>query len=40
MGGDGIHFSNGASYERYMGHWSRLVGEIFLDLINNGVRFT
>ena len=31
MGGDGIHFSNGASYERYMGHWSRLVGEIFLD---------
>lgn len=26
-----IHFDDGAAYERYMGRWSQLVGEIFLD---------
>lgn len=26
-----IHFSDGAAYERYMGKWSQLVGEAFLD---------
>jgi len=26
-----IRFDNGAAYERYMGVWSRLVGEAFLD---------
>lgn len=26
-----IRFDNGAAYERYMGRWSRLVGERFLD---------
>ncbi len=26
-----IKFDDGATYERYMGRWSRLVGEIFLD---------
>lgn len=25
-----IRFTNGAAYERYMGHWSQLVGEQFL----------
>ena len=28
--GDGIRFTNGAAYERYMGVWSRLAGETFL----------
>jgi SAM-dependent methyltransferase len=26
-----IRYEDGAAYERYMGSWSRLVGEIFLD---------
>jgi hypothetical protein len=26
-----IRFDDGASYERYMGVWSRLVGETFLS---------
>src|SRR3954463_12081600 len=26
-----IRFDDGAGYERYMGKWSRLAGEIFLD---------
>src|SRR5262245_30348989 len=28
---DKIQFNDGAAYERYMGVWSRLVGEAFLD---------
>ena len=28
---DQIRFDDGAAYERYMGEWSRLVGETFLD---------
>jgi SAM-dependent methyltransferase len=28
---DQIRFDNGAAYEQYMGKWSRLVGELFLD---------
>ena len=28
---DTIRFTDGAAYERYMGVWSRLVGEAFLD---------
>jgi ubiquinone/menaquinone biosynthesis C-methylase UbiE len=28
---DSIRFDNGAAYERYMGRWSQLVGERFLD---------
>ena len=28
-----IRFEDGAAYERMMGAWSRLVGEIFLDWI-------
>jgi SAM-dependent methyltransferase len=28
---DQIHFDDGAAYERYMGTWSRLVGDTFLD---------
>jgi SAM-dependent methyltransferase len=30
---DGIRFNDGAAYERYMGKWSQLVGEAFLDWI-------
>jgi SAM-dependent methyltransferase len=26
-----IRYDDGAAYERYMGHWSRLAGEVFLD---------
>ena len=26
-----IRFDDGAAYERYMGKWSQLAGEIFLD---------
>ena len=26
-----IRFDDGAAYERYMGKWSRLVGETYLD---------
>jgi hypothetical protein len=28
---DQIRFDDGAAYERYMGKWSQLVGETFLD---------
>ncbi len=31
MGADQIRFDDGAAYERYMGTWSRLAGETFLD---------
>jgi SAM-dependent methyltransferase len=31
MATDQIRFDNGATYELYMGKWSQLVGEIFLD---------
>ena len=31
MATDQIRFDNGATYEQYMGKWSQLVGEIFLD---------
>ena len=31
MASDQIHFNDGAAYERYMGRWSQLVGETFLD---------
>ena len=30
---DKFNFSNGATYERYMGKWSQLVGEAFLDWV-------
>jgi SAM-dependent methyltransferase len=29
-----IRFDNGAAYERYMGRWSQLVGEAFLDWLS------
>ena len=29
-----IRFDDGASYERYMGKWSQLAGEAFLDWLN------
>jgi SAM-dependent methyltransferase len=31
MATDEIRFDNGAAYEKYMGKWSQLVGEVFLD---------
>ncbi|MBI1759909.1 MAG: class I SAM-dependent methyltransferase [Acidobacteria bacterium] len=31
MATDQICFDNGAAYERYMGKWSQLAGEVFLD---------
>ena len=31
-----IRFDDGASYERYMGRWSRLVGDIFLTWLAPG----
>lgn len=31
-----IRFQDGASYERYMGKWSQLAGEIFLDWLSPG----
>jgi SAM-dependent methyltransferase len=31
MGTDPIRFDDGAAYERYMGKWSQLAGETFLD---------
>ena len=31
MSGNAIRFEDGAAYERYMGHWSRLAGNVFLD---------
>jgi ubiquinone/menaquinone biosynthesis C-methylase UbiE len=29
-----IRFDNGAAYEQYMGRWSQLVGEVFLDWLD------
>ena len=36
-----IHFTDGAGYERYMGKWSRLAGETFLDWLapKSGLRW-
>jgi trans-aconitate methyltransferase len=36
-----IRFDDGASYERYMGTWSRLVGDIFLTWLapSSGLRW-
>ena len=31
MANDEIRFDDGAAYERYMGKWSQLLGEVFLD---------
>ncbi len=31
MATEQIRFDNGATYEQYMGKWSQLVGEVFLD---------
>jgi hypothetical protein len=33
MANDQIRFDDGAAYERYMGLWSRLAGEAFLDWV-------
>ena len=33
MGDQEIRFDDGEAYERFMGTWSRLVGEVFLDWI-------
>ena len=36
-----IRFDDGAAYERYMGKWSQLVGETFLDWLapTSGLRW-
>jgi SAM-dependent methyltransferase len=34
MGANAIRFEDGAAYEQYMGQWSRLVGEIFLQWLS------
>ncbi len=36
-----IRFNDGAGYERYMGKWSQLVGDVFLDWLNpaSGLRW-
>jgi hypothetical protein len=34
-----IHFDDGAAYERFMGQWSQLAGETFLDLACATARF-
>jgi SAM-dependent methyltransferase len=36
MATDQIRFDDGAAYERYMGKWSRLVGDSFLDWLAPG----
>ncbi len=36
MATEQFNFSNGAAYERYMGIWSQLVGEAFLDWLAPG----
>jgi SAM-dependent methyltransferase len=38
---DHIRFADGAGYERYMGEWSRLAGELFLDWLapRSGLRW-
>ncbi len=41
MSSNQIRFDDGAAYERYMGHWSQLAGEIFLDWLapKSGLRW-
>ncbi len=41
MAGQPIHFNDGAAYERMMGTWSRLVGNVFLDWLRlpSGLRW-
>ena len=41
MGTDQIRFEDGAAYERYMGKWSQLAGETFLDWLapKSGLRW-
>src|SRR5580765_896287 len=41
MGTDQIRFVDGVAYERYMGKWSQLAGEAFLDWLepNPGLRW-
>ncbi|HVF54988.1 MAG TPA: methyltransferase domain-containing protein [Pyrinomonadaceae bacterium] len=41
MATDQIRFDDGAAYERYMGEWSRLAGETFLDWLapKSGLRW-
>jgi SAM-dependent methyltransferase len=41
MATDQIRFNDGAAYERYMGKWSQLVGEAFLDWLapKSGLRW-
>lgn len=41
MPADTIRFSDGEAYERYMGRWSRLAGEAFLDWLDaqSGLRW-
>lgn len=41
MESDQIRFDNGAAYERYMGKWSQLAGEVFLGWLapNPGLRW-
>ena len=34
-----IRYDDGAGYERYMGYWSRLAGETFLDWLAAAPRF-
>lgn len=34
MSNEQIRFNDGAAYERYMGKWSQLVGDIFLDWLD------
>jgi SAM-dependent methyltransferase len=34
MATDQIRFDDGAAYERYMGKWSQLAGEVFLDWLD------
>jgi len=35
---DQIRFDDGAAYERYMGKWSQLAGETFLDWAGSVIR--
>ena len=35
MGSQEIRFDDGAAYERYMGVWSRLAGDAFLDWLDS-----
>ncbi len=36
MSSNPIRFDNGAAYERYMGQWSRMAGEAFIDWLAQG----